>query len=195
MTHYFLNDENLSSNEKITVSKINGQEFKFITDNGVFSKKGLDFGTRTLLETLNLENIFGNVLDFGCGYGPIGIYVSKNTKANVHMIDINRRSLELARKNVSINHVNAKIYESDIYSNVNEKFDYIITNPPIRVGKKILYQILFDAKKILNPKGHLICVINKDQGAKSVIKDLEKEYKVEILNKNKGFFVIDCLFC
>ena len=192
MAHYFENDENLSSNEKITVSKINNQEFKFITDNGVFSKKGLDFGTRTLLESLNLENIFGNVLDFGCGYGPIGIYVSKNTKANVHMIDINRRSLELARKNVSINHVNAKIYESDIYSNVNEKFDYIITNPPIRVGKKILYQILFDAKKHLNLNGHLICVINKDQGAKSVIKDLEKEYKVEILNKNKGFFVIDC---
>ena len=194
MAHYFENDENLSSNEKITVSKINNQEFKFITDNGVFSKKGLDFGTRTLLESLNLENIFGNVLDFGCGYGPIGIYVSKNTKANVHMIDINRRSLELARKNVSINHVNAKIYESDIYSNVNEKFDYIITNPPIRVGKKILYQILFDAKKYLNPSGHLICVINKDQGAKSTIKDLKEIAKIDILNKKSGFFVIKCIF-
>lgn len=192
MTHYFQNDSNLISEEKMTISKINGQEFKFITDNGVFSKKGLDFGTRTLLESLNLENIFGNVLDFGCGYGPIGIYVSKNTKAIVHMVDINRRSLELARKNVSINCVSAKIYESNIYSNIDEKFDYIITNPPIRVGKDILYQILFGAKEYLNPKGHLILVVNKDQGAKSLMKDLEKEYKVNLLNKNKGFFVIDC---
>lgn len=190
MAHYFENDESLKSNIKEIKVYINNQPYIFATDNGIFSRKGLDFGTRTLLENIDIKKISGNVLDFGCGYGAIGIYVAKNTNANVHMIDINKRSLKLAFKNADINHVNVKIYESNIYENVKDKFDYIITNPPIRVGKKILYQILFSAKNILNDNGELLLVINKDQGAKSLMKDLEKVYKVELIAKNKGFYVI-----
>ena len=193
MAQYFENDNTLKSEEQIKKVKINNQDFEFITDNAVFSKKGLDFGTRTLLETIPLDRIKGKVLDFGCGYGPIGIYISRNTSAKVHMIDINRRSLKLARKNVDLNHVNVKIYESDIYSNVEEKFDFIISNPPIRVGKKILYKILFDAKEHLNQKGELWIVINKNQGAKSIALDLEKQYTVEIVNKYKGFYIIKAI--
>ena len=89
-----------------------------------------------------------------------------------------------------MNHVNVTIYESDIYSNVSDKFDYIVSNPPIRVGKKMLYEILFDAKKHLNPGGQLWIVINKDQGAKSVVKDLEKNYTVKVVNKKSGFYII-----
>lgn len=192
MAHYFENDENLKSKEELKKIKINNQEFTFLTDNGVFSKKGLDFGTRTLLETINIENISGKILDFGCGYGPIGIYIAKMTNGEVHMIDVNRRSLELARKNAYLNHANVNIYESNIYSNILDKFDYIISNPPIRVGKKILYQILFEAKEHLNKNGELLIVVNKDQGAKSLIKDLEKTYEVEVKNKNKGFYIIAC---
>jgi len=190
MNHYFTNT-NLPSNIKEHTVKIKEKTYKFLTDNGVFSKKGLDFGTRTLLETI--ENINGKVLDFGCGYGPIGIYISKTYNTEVHMIDVNRRSLELARRNAYLNHVNVQIYESDIYSNVQDKFDFIISNPPIRVGKKILYQILFEAKNYLNENGELWIVVNKDQGAKSLVKDLEKEYKVEVKNKNKGFYIIRCI--
>lgn len=193
MAHYFENDEHLKSEEKETFVKINNIDFKFLTDNGVFSKKGLDFGTRTLLETLDIEKIKGKILDFGCGYGPIGIYISKMTCEEVHMIDINRRSLELARKNVNLNHVNVKIYESNIYENVTEQFDYIISNPPIRVGKEILYKILFGAKDHLKQNGELWIVVNKNQGAKSLVKDLEKSYRVEVKNKNKGFYIIRCI--
>ena len=193
MNQYFENNENLKSNIEVKKVKINNKDFEFMTDNGVFSKKGLDFGTRSLLETINTEEITGNVLDFGCGYGPIGIYIASMTNANVHMIDINRRSLELARRNVNLNHVNVQIYESNIYDNVNESFDYIISNPPIRVGKKILYEILFKAKEHLNKNGKLIIVVNKDQGAKSIMKDLEKEYQVHLLNKNKGFYIIEAI--
>lgn len=189
MSHYFTND-NIKSNEQKKKVIINNHEFIFTTDNGVFSKKGLDFGTRVLLETLEVNKMKGKVLDFGCGYGPIGIYLALNQELEVHMIDINRRSLELARKNVNLNHVNVTIYESDIYSNVHCKFDYIISNPPIRVGKKILYQILFDAKKYLNKNGELWIVVNKGQGAKSLIKDLEQTYKVEVKNKVSGFYII-----
>lgn len=193
MAHYFENEEDLKSEEKEIFVKINDMDFRFITDYGVFSKKGLDFGTRTLLETIDLKNIHGKVLDFGCGYGPIGIYISRLTNTIVHMIDINRRSLKLARKNVDLNHVNATIYESDIYSNVTETFDFIISNPPIRVGKDILYKILFDAYDYLNANGELWIVVNKDQGAKSIIKELERKYSVEVVNKNKGFYIIRCI--
>lgn len=193
MNQYFENNEKLKSNIEIKKVKINNKNFEFMTDNGVFSKKGLDFGTRSLLETIDIKEITGNVLDFGCGYGPIGIYIASMTNANVHMIDINRRSLELARRNVNLNHVNVQIYESNIYENVTEKFNYIISNPPIRVGKKILYEILFKAKQYLNKNGKLIIVINKNQGAKSILKDLEKEYQVHLLNKNKGFYIIEAI--
>lgn len=190
MAHYFENVDDLKSEEKEIKIIIKDQSFRFITDCGVFSRKGLDFGTRTLLETIPIQSIKGNVLDFGCGYGPIGIYIARNTDALVHMIDINRRSLKLARRNVDLNHVNAKIYESNIYSKVTEKFDYIISNPPIRVGNDILYKILLDAKNYLNENGELWIVINKNQGAKRVFENLKKLYNTEIVKKTKGFFII-----
>ena len=193
MAHYFTNDD-IKSKETITKCIINNQEFTFITDNGVFSKKGLDFGTRTLLETIDIDEIKGNVLDFGCGYGPIGIYIKKNSNASIDMIDINKRSIALTEKNAELNKVLVNVFYSDIYENINKKYDFIISNPPIRVGKKILYKILFEAKQHLNKNGKLIIVINKDQGAKSVMKDLEKEYDVRLLNKNKGFYIIEAKY-
>ena len=192
MAYYFDKNITVESKEVTTMAEINGRLYTFKTDNNVFSKKGLDFGTRTLLESIDVKNISGDVLDFGCGYGPIGIYIKSNTDANVDMIDINERALKLARSNASINKVDVNIFESNIYSNITKKYDYIITNPPIRVGKKILYEILIGAKEYLKEKGHLIFVINKDQGAKSTMKDMEKYYKVNLINKNKGFFIIDC---
>ena len=192
MAFYFDKDTNVESREVTTRAEIDGKLYTFKTDNNVFSKKGLDFGTRTLLESIDIENISGDVLDFGCGYGPIGIYIKSNTEANVDMIDVNLRALNLAKTNASINKVDVNIFESDIYSNVEKKYDYIITNPPIRVGKKILYEILIKAKEYLKEEGHLIFVINKDQGAKSTMKDMEEYYSVNLLEKNKGFYVIDC---
>lgn len=188
MTHYFENDHNLKSEEKKIKVYINNYELNFFTDNGVFSKKGLDFGTRTLLE--NITQIKGDVLDIGCGYGPIGIYLGKVFDVNVDMIDINLRSLKLAKKNAELNKVKVNVFESNGYLKITKKYDYIITNPPIRVGKKILYNLLFEAKKHLKENGQLWFVINKNQGAKSTITDLSKEYNVKIIDKNKGFFII-----
>ena len=189
MSHYFTNDINLKHNIDKKNVVINGKEFTFFTDNGVFSKKGLDFGTRTLLESLP-EDLKGDILDFGCGYGPIGIYLKKSYDCEVDMLDINERSVSLAKKNADLNNAKVNIFLSDIYSNVNKKYDYIVTNPPIRVGKQILYKILFDAKDYLKENGKIYLVINKDQGAKSLMKDLANSYKVSLVNKNKGFFII-----
>ena len=187
MAHYFTNDY-VESKEIKTKTKINDTEFTFITDNGVFAKKGLDFGTKLLLS--NLKNIKGKVLDFGCGYGPIGIYISKVFNCDVDMIDINLRALNLSKKNAKENKVTVNIFESNIYSNITKKYDYIITNPPIRVGKKMLYEILIGAKQHLKENGELWLVIHKDQGAKTLSKELEKYYKIEIKDKNKGFYII-----
>ena len=187
MSHYFTNDY-VESKEVKTKCIIKNTELTLITDNGVFSKKGLDFGTRSLLETI--DNIKGQVLDFGCGYGPIGIYLKKTYDVEVDAVDINERALNLAKKNAELNNTKINISESNIYENVNKKYDYIVTNPPIRVGKKILYEILFNAKEYLKENGELWLVIHKDQGAKTLAKELEKKYKVEIKNKNKGFYII-----
>lgn len=190
MSYYFDKNTNVESKEVTTKALISGKYYTFKTDNNVFSKKGLDFGTRTLLESLDVNNISGNVLDFGCGYGPIGIYIKSNTGANVDMLDINERALKLARENAILNKVEVNIFESDLYSNVSKKYDYIVSNPPIRVGKEILYKILFGAKEYLKENGQLWIVANKNQGAKTLSKELEKQYKVKIVCKNKGFFII-----
>lgn len=189
MSHYFTNDE-IKSNEKIYVTKINDIELKFYTDNGVFSKNKLDFGTRTLLENLEIDRFRGKILDFGCGIGPIGIYLSLKTKEKIDMIDINKRSISLAIKNSKLNNANTNIFESNIYEKINKKYDFIVSNPPIRVGNEVLYKILFEAKEHLNENGELWIVINKDQGAKTITKNLEQFYDVTIVEKNKGFYVI-----
>lgn len=189
MSHYFTNDE-IKSNEKIYVTKINDIELKLYTDNGVFSKNKLDFGTRTLLENLEIDRFKGDILDFGCGIGPIGIYLSLKTKEKIDMIDINKRSISLAIKNSRLNNANTNVFESNIYEKINKKYDFIVSNPPIRVGNEVLYKILFEAKEYLNENGELWIVINKDQGAKTITKKLEQFYDVTIVEKNKGFYVI-----
>ena len=182
MSHYFTN-ENLKSNIKKVLVKVSDNTFTFNTDNGVFSKKGMDFGTRTLIEVLLKENLYGDILDVGCGYGVIGIILSSffNNKINsVSMVDVNLRAIHLTKMNIKENKVN--------------KYDFIITNPPIRAGKDIVYKILKEAKDYLKENGCLYYVINKNQGALSSIKEMEKISKVEVLEKNKGFYIIKCIF-
>lgn len=190
MHQYFEDNTDLKSEIKEVKVNIGNKTYTFKTDNGVFSKRGLDFGTRTLLETIPLDRIKGKVLDIGCGYGAIGIFVASNTEAVVDMTDINSRSLDLARQNVILNHVQANVQYSNIYKDITDKYDYIITNPPIRVGKKVLYEILFKAKEHLKVNGEIWLVINKDQGAKSLLKDMSETYEVELITKNKGFYII-----
>ncbi len=191
MSHYFENDQKLQSNLKKTTAYLLSHQFTFYTDNGVFAKNGLDYGSKLLLESLPAATIKGHVLDVGCGYGALGIVLNKVYNVKVDMIDINKRALHLAKKNQAENHCHQlKIYESNIYQQVTDPFDIIITNPPIRAGKKILYEILLGAKEHLIKGGLLYFVVRKDQGAKSIISDLKKVYDITIINKSKGFYII-----
>ena len=191
MAQYFDNVDLKSEIRKFDVDILNNK-FTFYSDNGVFCKEHLDFGSRLLLENIPWNEITGSILDVGCGYGPIGIIASMLTGNKVTMCDVNKRALHLAKMNAKENKIDALIIESDCYSNISGKYSTIITNPPIRAGKKIVYDILFSAKEYLIPDGTLFLVIHKDQGAKSLIKDLEDAYNVQVLEKNKGFFVIKC---
>lgn len=194
MSHYFTNEDLVSNIKEINVH-FHEKDFVFYSDNGVFSKNRLDFGTRSLINILLNENISGNLLDVGCGYGVIGIILSSFFEIETDMIDVNKRAVHLTNRNIKKNKLkNVKAFESDIYSNIDCKYDFIITNPPIRAGKEVVYKILFDAKDHLNSNGTLYFVINKDQGAKSTIKDLNKIGNVTVLDKNKGFYVIKCQF-
>ncbi len=193
MAQYFEN-VNLKSNLNIIKVHVLGQEYSFYTDNGVFSKSKLDFGTRTLLENLPISELHGRILDVGCGYGVIDIILGKITDAVYEGIDVNKRAIHLAEMNAKLNKINnVSFYESDTYSQVNKKYNYIITNPPIRAGKDIVYDIVMNARNHLESDGVLYIVIRKEQGAKSMIRDLMEYYQAEIICRNKGFFVIKCI--
>ena len=193
MGHYFTN-ENLPSDIRETTSVVLGQKFTFLTDNGVFSKDGLDFGSRLLLEVIPLEEVGGKILDMGCGYGVLGIVLAKVLLAKVDMVDVNLRALHLSRRNAKMNGVSSfvSVFESNCYSNIHDSYSTIITNPPIRAGKKIVYDIVMNAQNYFEDGGNLFLVVRKEQGAKSLIVDLEKVYNVKVLKKKKGFFVIQC---
>ena len=192
MAQYFDN-LNLPSKKVKTECFILNRKFIFYTDNGVFSKDGLDFGSRLLLESIPLEAVGGKVLDMGCGYGVFGIILNKLLDCSVDMVDVNLRAMHLANINIKENGCsNINVFESNTYSNINSKYTSIITNPPIRAGKQIVYDIVMNAKDYLEDNGKLFLVIRKEQGAKSLIRDLEKVYQVDILNKKKGFYILKC---
>lgn len=195
MSQYFDNVD-LKSNIEKYKTRIFDKEFCFNTDNGVFSKSKLDFGTRCLLENLPLEEIKGEILEVGCGYGVIPIILTRTVDKidSFDAVDVNKRALHLAEMNKKENFSpKVNFFLSNCYQNINKKYDVIISNPPIRAGKNIVYEIVMNARNYLKEDGKLFIVINKDQGAKSLYKDLENVYKCELINKKKGFWIIKCI--
>ena len=193
MGQYFENQQLPSNVRKVKVHLF-FRDFYFYTDNGVFSKDGLDFGSRLLLESIPLDEVGGKVLDMGCGYGVFGIILNKITSCYVDMVDVNLRALHLTKRNVEVNCCsNISVFESNVYENIHSKYSCIVTNPPIRAGKEIVYDMVMNAGKYLLDNGKLFLVIRKEQGAKSLIIDLKKYYDVIVLNRKKGFYILRCV--
>lgn len=169
-----------------------GEQLHFMTDAGVFSKGELDTGTRLLMDALP-DRLSGRVLDLGCGWGPVGISLKKHWPAlDVVMADVNRRALSLSRENAERNGTAVTCVESDgLAAFAGERFDAVITNPPIRAGKQTVYQMLADSAKCLGDTGHLYLVIRKQQGAESCIRYLKTFFlSVEKLQRSGGFWVL-----
>ncbi len=193
MTHYFKNDESIKSNPKVIAFSLNNTAYKFNTDNGIFSKDSLDRGTEVLLQFIKIEQHHKKALDLGCGYGVVGVYLQKEHNIDVDMIDVNKRALELAKSNLSLNGVVGNVFESDGLDSVTEKYDLIITNPPIRAGKEVIYRFFEDSYKYLEENGDLFVVVNKKHGALSAFKKLESIFKeVSLEGRKKGFHVYRC---
>ncbi|WP_251553873.1 class I SAM-dependent methyltransferase [Neobacillus muris] len=192
--HYYSRTQNVESNPKYWDYTLRNRLFRFKTDNGVFSKKEVDFGSRLLIETFQLSGLEGPVLDVGCGYGPIGLAMAREYPGRtIHMVDVNERAIELAKENAEKNGIqNVKIYESDRLENVTETaFAAILTNPPIRAGKKTVHEIFEQSFERLAPFGELWVVIQKKQGAPSALEKLKELFShVETVDKSKGYFII-----
>jgi 16S rRNA (guanine1207-N2)-methyltransferase len=148
---------------------------------------------RTVEFILSLLPMNASLLDIGCGWGAMGVAIARaNKNANVTMVDVNRRALDLCRQNCERNHVTAEVIESDGMAEVmGRKFDAIVTNPPIRAGKQVIYKMFADAAVSLKEGGALYLVIRKQQGAESCVKYLKTLFnEVEKLDKSAGFWVL-----
>lgn len=198
--HYYgETQENLKSDPNTYTFFFRNNKLLFTSDIGVFSKKYIDFGSYTLIDTFIPNSTKKSLLDVGCGYGPIGITIAKlYPYLNIKMIDINERAISLAKKNVEQNKAqNVTVLKSNIYENIKEEesFDYILTNPPIRAGKKVIYEIYDGAIKHLNQNGELWVVIQKKQGAPSTIDHLNAIFgNCEIVTKEKGYFILKSVY-
>lgn len=169
-----------------------GADMTFATDAGVFSKGELDKGTELLLT--HLPKLRGEVLDLGCGWGPIGVTLLKtNPDITVTMADINERAVELAKENLALNGVSAQVIKSDGFLALEGRvFSAIVTNPPIRAGKRVIYDMFQKSRAHLTGDGALYVVIRKQQGADSAIAFLKTVYEtVTVLKKSGGFCVIE----
>ena len=189
--HYYTAQPTSAHEERRLEAELLGEKLVFQTDAGVFSKAGVDAGTRLLLEAL--PELSGRVLDLGCGWGPVGVALGRRQpELQIVMTDINERAAALARENLRLNGVgNAEVVTGDGFASVVGTFSAVITNPPIRAGKQVIYGLFAEAREHLEPGGCLYIVIRKQQGAPSAIKYLQTIYRdVEIIERGGGYWVL-----
>ena len=191
--HYYTKNPDVAHNEHRVIFEILGLRLQCTTDSGVFSREGLDMGTRILLEAL--PEVSGRVLDLGCGWGPVGVALGKKyPAAEIVLTDVNERAVELSKRNRRDNGVhNARAICGEGFENVEGTYDLIALNPPIRAGKAVIYELFTNAAARLNAGGALYIVIRKQQGAESAQKYLKTVYRnVERVARDKGYWVLRC---
>lgn len=171
-----------------------GVQLQFKTDAGVFSKGRIDTGTRVLLEGLRLDDKFYTVLDLGCGYGPLGLTIAALLpEARVYLGDINERAAQLAVENAKLNGLERVEVRcgAGFTPFCGMKFDLVVTNPPIRAGKQVIYPWVEAAPEYLNPGGWFVAVVATKQGAKSFEQKIVEVFgNVTEWDKGSGFRVI-----
>jgi len=192
--HYYTNNPTSEHEERSFRAVFAGRVLAFDTDAGVFSKQHVDPGSELLCKSLP-DTLGTRVLDMGCGWGAMTVMtLARFPKAQVTMADVNERALALAVSNVAKNHMEAQAVLSDGFEKIEGEFDAVITNPPIRAGKAVIYKMFEDAKAHLVSGGALYLVIRKQQGAPSALKFLGELYgKAEVIQRDGGYWIIECV--
>lgn len=193
MSQYFDNDKSIKSDKRLISFYFNDKKYNVYTDNGVFSKDRFDYGSNVLLNSINISDLSGDVLDLGCGIGVVGVILGTiNKNIDIDMVDVNERAIGLATNNISLNGIRANVFISDAYSNIGKRYDFIITNPPIRAGKDVVRKFLIGSYDYLKDDGVLYFVMRKNHGVKSMIGELSDSFDACILSRDKGFYVVKC---
>ena len=195
MSHYYTDNTDLESNREVFKYYFRDQQFNFTTDNGVFSKKDVDYGSYVLINTVIDKDLGVKLLDLGCGYGPIGIIIKRfNPSITLDMVDINSRATELAKVNLSTNDIEANVYCNDNIETLNKSYNTILLNPPIRTGKKNIFDLYEKSYRCLETNGKLYIVIQKKQGEESSFNKLKDLFNnATVINKQHGYYVIEAI--
>jgi len=194
--HYYTKNPESISQQKHWTYRLKGNTLSFTSDNGVFSKNTVDFGSELLVESYDIPEQFqkASLLDIGCGYGTMGLaYGKAYPELSIEMIDVNERALVLAQENAKKNGIhNVDIHESNLYDSVKKsQYEIIISNPPIRAGKIVVHTILEKAYDYLAENGQLVIVIQKKQGAPSAQKKMEEVFgNCERIQWDKGYWIL-----
>jgi len=194
LSHYFVNNNELEHEIRTLELSLQGTNLTFTTDRGVFSNKEIDEGSIVLLKSIiKTVDVKGAILDVGCGYGTLGLYLAARYPATkVTMFDINERAVSLTGENAKQNNLtNIHVYvDSDYQALPKHTFNLIVINPPIHAGKKVYYPLLSAARDYLTDGGILMFVIRKSHGAKSAAKYVSDHYtNVTLVQKDAGFYV------
>lgn len=189
--HYFTENPDSEIKEKAFTANILGASLHFTSVSGVFS-----FENRVDKVSSNLIKNFipsGNsILDVGCGYGAIGLFLKAlHKEQHITMIDINNRALDYSRKNAAANMLTVEVLHSNLYEALqNRVFDDIVSNPPFAAGKELNTKLITEAYDYLSPNGSLWLVAFHNKGG-STLKDLMKKVfgNVEDVDKSGGIRV------
>lgn len=195
MEHYYSKKQTSEMVESNIHAVFGERNFRFKTASGVFSKKFVDFGSSLLINTFleDFKDCESRILDIGCGYGPIGLVIAEFfKKATVDMVDINERAVELAKENAVENGIKkVNIFLSDSFESIDDLYDVILTNPPIRAGKKTVFGFFEGAFNHLKTGGSFYCVIQKKQGAESADKKLKELFgNCEMIARKSGYRIL-----
>jgi 16S rRNA (guanine1207-N2)-methyltransferase len=194
--HYY--SEKPSSSGKRTVIKTRqlGNLLTFKSQSGVFSWSAIDKGSEILLNHILIPNKKPRrILDLGCGYGFLGVSVAKAFPLHkITLVDINELAIKLTKENCKINNVtkNTRVKKSYLYQCFkNEKFDLIVTNPPLMAGKKVLASLINESANYLTKTGSIQLVVPKKKGLLSLQKMLEEAYEdVSVIGRKSGYWVL-----
>lgn len=160
--------------------------YQFEVAPGVFSSKRVDKGTKALCELMKLDKEH-KVLDLGCGYGVIGI-VASSYVSEIHLRDINKRAIFLTKRNIKLNNVkNASVSQGNLYEEL-DKFNIILTNPPVSSGMDVVGLMIDEAPKHLYEDGNLQLVIRK--GVNIIKERLENNFEKVNIKKKYGYHII-----